>query len=76
MVGAQMIGAPVGFSFLAGLTYFGLLRPRLIAADQAARPAPTRLIRWTPGFLRASKEWPTAVPTSVSAGGSQPSGAK
>jgi uncharacterized protein len=51
-VGAQLVGAPLGVGFLAGLAYFGLLRPRLAAAAQAqaapalaARPAPTRPAR-------------------------------
>jgi hypothetical protein len=38
-VGAQLVGAPLGVGFLAGLAYFGLLRPRLVAA------VPTRLVR-------------------------------
>jgi hypothetical protein len=49
-VGAQLVGAPLGLGFVAALAYFGLLRPRLIAAVQAVpalaeRPAPTRLMR-------------------------------
>jgi uncharacterized membrane protein YfcA len=35
-VGAQLVGAPLGFGFLAALAYFGLLRPRLIEVVQAA----------------------------------------
>jgi uncharacterized membrane protein YfcA len=31
-VGAQLVGAPLGVGFLAGLAYFGLLRPRLVAS--------------------------------------------
>jgi uncharacterized membrane protein YfcA len=48
-VGAQLVGAPMGLGFVAALAYFGLLRPRLIAAGQAVpalaeRPATTRLV--------------------------------
>jgi uncharacterized membrane protein YfcA len=48
-VGAQLVGAPLGVGFLAGLAYFGLLRPRLVAAVQTgptpAKPqVPTRLV--------------------------------
>jgi uncharacterized protein len=43
-VGMQLVGAPLGLGFLAALAYFGLLRPRLVAAVSALaeRPAPTR----------------------------------
>ena len=34
-VGVQLVGAPLGLGFVAALAYFGLLRPRLIAAVQA-----------------------------------------
>jgi uncharacterized membrane protein YfcA len=49
-VGVQLVGAPVGLGFLAALAYFGLLRPRLVAAPRvvpalAERPAATRLMR-------------------------------
>ena len=49
-VGVQLVGAPLGVGFVAALAYFGLLRPRLVAAVQVGpapteRPAPTRLIR-------------------------------
>jgi uncharacterized protein len=49
-VGAQLIGAPLGLGFVAALAYFGLLRPRLVAAVQAVPalakpPGPTRLMR-------------------------------
>jgi uncharacterized protein len=49
-VGVQLVGAPVGLGFLAALAYFGLLRPRLVAAPRvvpalAERPATTRLMR-------------------------------
>ena len=49
-VGVQLVGAPLGLGFVAALAYFGLLRPRLVAAVQAAPaladpPAPTRLRR-------------------------------
>jgi hypothetical protein len=49
-VGAQLVGAPLGIGLLAGLAYFGLLRPRLVAAVQTglapAKPqVPTRLVR-------------------------------
>jgi uncharacterized membrane protein YfcA len=40
-VGAQLVGAPLGVGFLAGLAYFGLLRPRLVAAVQT-RPTPAK----------------------------------
>jgi hypothetical protein len=33
-VGVQLVGAPLGLGFVAALAYFGLLRPRLIAAVQ------------------------------------------
>jgi uncharacterized protein len=50
VVGVQLVGAPVGLGFLAALAYFGLLRPRLVAAPRvvpalAERPARTRLMR-------------------------------
>jgi hypothetical protein len=32
MVGVQLVGAPLGLGFVAALAYFGLLRPRLVAA--------------------------------------------
>jgi uncharacterized protein len=49
-VGVQLIGAPLGLGFVAALAYFGLLRPRLIAAVQVAPAlaepqAPTRFGR-------------------------------
>lgn len=46
-VGVQLVGAPLGLGFLAALAYFGLLRPRLVAAVStlAERPAPTWLVR-------------------------------
>jgi uncharacterized membrane protein YfcA len=46
-VGAQLVGAPLGLGFLAALAYFGLLRPRLVAAMSALaeRPAPTWFVR-------------------------------
>jgi hypothetical protein len=46
-VGVQLVGAPLGVGFLAALAYFGLLRPRLVAAVPALaeRPAPTRSVR-------------------------------
>jgi uncharacterized membrane protein YfcA len=49
-VGAQLVGAPLGLGFVAALAYFGLLRPRLLAAGQAVpalaeQPAATRLVR-------------------------------
>ena len=49
-VGVQLVGAPLGVGFVAGLAYFGLLRPRLVAAVQTgpgpAKPqVPTRLTR-------------------------------
>lgn len=49
-VGVQLVGAPLGLGFLAALAYFGLLRPRLVAAVRAvpalAEPSgPTRLMR-------------------------------
>jgi hypothetical protein len=31
-VGVQLVGAPLGLGFVAALAYFGLLRPRLVAA--------------------------------------------
>jgi uncharacterized membrane protein YfcA len=34
-IGVQLVGAPLGLGFLAALAYFGLLRPRLVAAAQA-----------------------------------------
>jgi uncharacterized protein len=34
-VGAQLAGAPLGLGFVAALAYFGLLRPRLVAAARA-----------------------------------------
>jgi uncharacterized membrane protein YfcA len=41
-VGVQLVGAPVGLGFLAALAYFGVLRPRLVAAPlttgRAGRP--------------------------------------
>jgi uncharacterized protein len=49
-VGVQLVGAPLGLGFVVALAYFGLLRPRLVAAVQAMPalvepPGPTRLIR-------------------------------
>jgi hypothetical protein len=49
-VGVQLVGAPLGLGFVAALAYFGLLRPRLVAALAAVpalteRPAPTRFVR-------------------------------
>jgi len=37
-VGVQLVGAPLGLGFVAALAYFGLVRPRLVAAVQP-RPA-------------------------------------
>ena len=37
-VGVQLAGAPLGLGFVAALAYFGLVRPRLVAAVQP-RPA-------------------------------------
>jgi hypothetical protein len=31
-VGVQLVGAPLGLGLVAALAYFGLLRPRLVAA--------------------------------------------
>jgi uncharacterized protein len=47
-VGVQLVGAPLGLGFVAALAYFGLLRPRLVAAVQAVPalaepPGPTQL---------------------------------
>jgi uncharacterized protein len=39
-VGAQLVGAPLGVGFLAGVAYFGLLRPRLVAAALPRNPGP------------------------------------
>jgi hypothetical protein len=49
-VGVQLVGAPLRLGFLVALAYFGLLRPRLVAAAQAVpalaeRSEPTRLMR-------------------------------
>jgi uncharacterized protein len=49
-VGVQLVGAPLGLGFLAALAYFGLLRPRLVAAVRTGptlvEPAgPTQLMR-------------------------------
>jgi uncharacterized membrane protein YfcA len=33
-VGVQLVGAPLGLGFVAALAYFGLVRPRLVAAVQ------------------------------------------
>jgi uncharacterized protein len=49
-VGVQLAGAPLGLGFVAALAYFGLLRPRLVAAVVAVPalakpPDPTRLGR-------------------------------
>jgi uncharacterized membrane protein YfcA len=49
-VGVQLIGAPIGLGFVAALAYFGLLRPRLVAAPPTVpalasgrpRPGPVR----------------------------------
>jgi hypothetical protein len=45
-----LVGAPLGLGFLAALAYFGLLRPRLVAAVRTGptlvEPAgPTQLMR-------------------------------
>lgn len=34
-VGVQLVGAPLGLGFVAAVAYFGLLRPRLVAAVRA-----------------------------------------
>ena len=52
-VGAQLVGAPLGVGFLVGLAYFGLLRPRLVAAvltgPAPAKPqVPSRLVQRAP----------------------------
>jgi uncharacterized protein len=45
-VGVQLVGAPIGLGFVAALAYFGLLRPRLVAAPRtvqalaSGRPGP------------------------------------
>jgi hypothetical protein len=45
-VGVQLVGAPIGLGFVAALAYFGLLRPRLVAAPRtvpalaSGRPRP------------------------------------
>jgi uncharacterized membrane protein YfcA len=49
-VGVQLVSAPLGVGLLAGLAYFGLLRPHLVAAVQtglapAGPQAPARLAR-------------------------------
>jgi len=49
-VGVQLVGAPIGLGFVAALAYFGLLRPRLVAAPRTVqalasgrpRPGPVR----------------------------------
>jgi uncharacterized membrane protein YfcA len=38
-VGVQLAGAPLGLGFVAALAYFGLVRPRLVAAVPPRRPA-------------------------------------
>jgi hypothetical protein len=47
-VGAQLVGAPLGLGFLAALVYFGLLRPRLVAAVAAAQAVPAPAGRSAP----------------------------
>jgi uncharacterized membrane protein YfcA len=42
-VGVQLVGAPLGLGLVAALAYFGLVRPRLVAA--AEPPVSTRLMR-------------------------------
>jgi hypothetical protein len=42
-VGVQLVGAPLGLGLVAALAYFGLVRPRLVAA--AEPPVSTRLRR-------------------------------
>ena len=37
-VGMQLVGAPLGLGFLAALAYFGLLRPRPVAAVRTVPP--------------------------------------
>ena len=49
-VGVQLVGAPLGLGFLAALAYFGLLRPRLVAAVRTGptlveSAGPTQLMR-------------------------------
>jgi uncharacterized protein len=42
VVGAQLVGAPVGLGFLVALAYFGLIRPHLavpLVAEAAAKPS-------------------------------------
>jgi uncharacterized protein len=49
-VAVQLVGAPIGLGFVAALAYFGLLRPRLVAAPRTVpalasdqpRPGPVR----------------------------------
>jgi uncharacterized membrane protein YfcA len=49
-VGVQLVGAPLGLGFVAALAYFGLLRPKLVAAPPTVpvlpsgrpRPGPVR----------------------------------
>ena len=36
-VGVQLVGAPIGLGFVAALAYFGLLRPRLVAAPRTVQ---------------------------------------
>jgi uncharacterized membrane protein YfcA len=47
-VGVQLVGAPLGFGFVAALAYFGLVHPRLVSATRAVPalaepPGSTRL---------------------------------
>jgi hypothetical protein len=44
-VGVQLVGAPLGLGFVAALAYFGLVRPRLVAAVQ---PRPAGALRGVP----------------------------
>ena len=44
-VGVQLAGAPLGLGFVAALAYFGLVRPRLVAAVQ---PRPTEALGGVP----------------------------
>jgi uncharacterized membrane protein YfcA len=44
-VGVQLAGAPLGLGFVAALAYFGLIRPRLVAAVQ---PRPGGVFRDVP----------------------------
>jgi uncharacterized protein len=44
-VGVQLVGAPLGLGFVAALAYFGLVRPRLVAA---VRPRPAEVLGGVP----------------------------